>query len=129
MLTVSTFLITGGIDILIGLIHALTGEDNKKASLAGEATRLFDYLTIFATDRLSCDLFASLPDHDTNLPGCLPFVFSYSCHSFSSRCHFRNLLLHFTINCVKHFSFEDIQRPFHSVTRFLLADTGEVNQR
>lgn len=129
MLTVSTFLITGGIDILIGLIHALTGEDNKKASLAGEATRLFDYLTIFATDRLSCDLFASLPDHDTNLPGYMPVVFDYLCYLFYSCGHFRNLLLHFALNCVKHFSFKDIQRPFHSVSRFFLADAGEVNQR
>lgn len=108
---------------------AIANLGNKKAPLAGEATRLFNYLTIFATDRLSCDLFASLPDHATNLPGCLPFVFSYSCYPFSLSCHFRNLLLHFALNCVKHFSFEDVQRPFHSVPRFFLANAGEVNQR
>ena len=96
---------------------------NKKAPSVG-GRGAFMSLTVMEIAQ-----YALLPERITNMPGTMPFVFSYSCYPFSSCCHFRNLLLHFPLNCVKHFSFEDIHRPFHSVSGFLLADAGEVNQR
>lgn len=96
---------------------------NKKAPSAGNRGA-FNYHTVMEIAQ-----FALLPERITNMPGGLPFVFSYSCYSFYLSSDFRNLLLHFSLNCVKHFSFEDIQRPFHSVSCFLGADAGEINQR
>ena len=70
---------------------------------------------------------ALLPERKVNMPGRMPFVFSYLCHQFSSLLILGNLILHFAFYCIKHFPLKNIQRPFHSVAGFLSADTREID--